>query len=263
MKKLLTLLFAAALSSVALAQTSVTFTVMVDVTDYVAGGATIAANGLRVGGTFGALGATSNGLTMADWNPTDTGSAMTNMGNNVWSKTITFPATAVGQNLLFKFVNGNWGTNEGTADTSIAADGCGLNDGSGNINRLAVIVPIPLTVKYCWDKCFQCDGSSPIIVSGVRGLSSTIKPFSVYPNPFKGEMSISYENTRSSKVSVEIVNLLGQTVKSLYNGQQASGVQELVWDATSNNGVKVPFGTYFVRQVVDGKTSVKKVIYNR
>ena len=76
-------------------------------------------------------------------------------------------------------------------------------------------------------------------------------------------MSISYENTRSSKVSVEIVNLLGQTVKSLYNGQQASGVQELVWDATSNNGVKVPFGTYFVRQVVDGKTSVKKVIYNR
>ena len=57
MKKLLTLLFAAALSTVAMAQTTVTFTVMVDVTDYVAGGATIAANGLRVGGTFGALGA--------------------------------------------------------------------------------------------------------------------------------------------------------------------------------------------------------------
>jgi hypothetical protein len=104
MKKLLTLLFAAALSTVAMAQTTVTFTVMVDVTDYVAGGATIAANGLRVGGTFADLGATSNGLTMANWNPTDTGSAMTNMGNNVWSKSITFPATAVGQPLLFKFV---------------------------------------------------------------------------------------------------------------------------------------------------------------
>jgi len=39
MKKLLTLLFAAALSTVAMAQTTVTFTVMVDVTDYVAGGA--------------------------------------------------------------------------------------------------------------------------------------------------------------------------------------------------------------------------------
>ena len=49
MKKLLTLLFAAALSTVAMAQTTVTFTVMVDVTNYVAGGATIAANGLRVG----------------------------------------------------------------------------------------------------------------------------------------------------------------------------------------------------------------------
>ena len=262
MKKLLTLLVAATLSTVALAQT-VTFTVMVDVTDYVTGGATIAANGLRVGGTFADLGATSNGLTMANWNPTDTGSAMTNMGNNVWSKSITFPATAVGQNLFFKFVNGNWGTNEGTADTSISADGCGVNDGSGNINRRVTIVPIPLTVKYCWDKCFQCDGSSPIITSSIRNLTQSIKPLSVYPNPFNGEMNISYENARSSKVSVEIVNLLGQSVKSLYNGQQAAGQHELVWDATANGGAKVPFGTYFVRQVVDGKTSVKKVIYNR
>jgi len=263
MKKLLTLLFAAVLSSVALAQTTVTFTVMVDVTDYVAGGATIAANGLRVGGTFADLGATSNGLTMANWSPGDAGSAMTNMGNNVWSKSITFPATAVGQNLLFKFVNGGWGSNEGTADTSIAADGCGVNDGSGNINRRVTIVPIPLTVKYCWDKCFQCDGSSPIITSSIRSLTQSIQPLSVYPNPFNGEMNVSYENTRSSKVSVEIVNLLGQSVKSLYNGQQAAGQHELVWDATSTAGAKVPFGTYFVRQVVDGKTSVKKVIYNR
>ncbi len=263
MKKLLTLLFAAALSTVAMAQTTVTFTVMVDVTDYVAGGATIAANGLRVGGTFADLGATSNGLTMANWNPTDTGSAMTDMGNNVWSKSITFPATAVGQNLFFKFVNGNWGMNEGTADTAIAADGCGVNDGSGNINRLVPIAPLPLTVKFCWDKCFQCDGSSPIITSSIRSLTQSIKSLSVYPNPFNGEMNISYENTRSSKVSVEIVNLLGQSIKSLYNGQQTAGQHELVWDATSTSGAKVPFGTYFVRQVVDGKTSVKKVIYNR
>jgi len=266
MKKLLTLLFAAALSTVAMAQTTVTFTVMVDVTDYVAGGATIAANGIRVGGHFGTLGATSNGTPMLDWNPTDAGSAMTDMGNNVWSKSITFPATAVGQPLLFKFVNGTWGPtgdNEGRdADTLIFSQGCGVSDGS-NINRSVTIVPVPLTVKYCWNRCFQCDGSSPIITSSIRSLTQSIKPLSVYPNPFNGEMNISYENTRSSKVSVEIVNLLGQSIKSLCNGQQTAGQHELVWDATSTSGAKVPFGTYFVRQVVDGKTSVKKVIYNR
>jgi flagellar hook assembly protein FlgD len=94
-------------------------------------------------------------------------------------------------------------------------------------------------------------------------LTQSIKPLTVYPNPFNGEMNISYENARSSKVSVEIVNLLGQSVKTLFNGQQAAGPYEMVWDATATNGSKVPFGTYFVRQVVDGKTSVKKVIYNR
>jgi hypothetical protein len=273
MKKFLTLLVAAALSTVALAQTTVTFTVMVDVTNYVAGGATIANNGIRVGGTFGALGATSNGTPMLDWNPTDAGSAMTDMGNNVWSKSITFPATAVGQPLLFKFVNGTWGTpdplvgdNEGrNADTLILSQGCGVADGSNppNINRSVIILPVPLTVKYCWNRCFQCDGSSPIIISSTRSLTQSIKPLTVYPNPFNGEMNISYENARSSKVSVEIVNLLGQSVKTLFNGQQAAGPYEMVWDATATNGSKVPFGTYFVRQVVDGKTSVKKVIYNR
>ena len=253
MKKLLTLLFAAALSTVAMAQ-SITVTFMVDVTNYTT---PIVPSGIRIAGNFQDHGATTNGVLMPNWSPTDSLSAMTDLGNGVWRKVVQFPITALGDSLEFKFVNGSWGANEGAATLAT----CGVDDNNGGLNRSGPIVPI--TVKYCWNECTQCDGSSPIITSSIRSLTQSIKPLSVYPNPFNGEMNISYENTRSSKVSVEIVNLLGQSIKSLYNGQQTAGQHELVWDATSTSGAKVPFGTYFVRQVVDGKTSVKKVIYNR
>ncbi|MFM8514612.1 MAG: FlgD immunoglobulin-like domain containing protein [Bacteroidota bacterium] len=254
MKKLLTLLVAAILSTVALAQTNITVTMMVDVSNYTV---PIVPAGIRIAGNFQDHGATTNGVAMPNWSPTDSLSAMTDMGNGIWRKVVQFPITALGDTLNWKFVNGNWGANEGAQSLS----SCGIGDGFGGFNRSGPIVPV--TVKFCWDECTQCDGSSPIITSSIRSLTQSIKSLSVYPNPFNGEMNISYENARSSKVSVEIVNLLGQSVKSLYNGQQAAGQHELLWDATANSGVKVPFGTYFVRQVVDGKTSIKKVIYNR
>jgi hypothetical protein len=139
---------------------------------------------------------------------------MTDMGGGVWRKVVNFSITALGDALEWKFVNGNWGAKEGDSTLSF----CGTSDGFGGYNRLGPTVPV--TVKFCWNQCTQCDGSSPIIISSVRCLPQSIRPLSVYPNPFNGEMNINYENARSSKVSVEIVNLLGQLVKSLFNGQQ-------------------------------------------
>ena len=109
MKKILILGLAALTSVMAYGQVDVTF--QVDVTDYVAAGNAVAANGLRVGGNFATAGATNGTLAMADWSPTDTGSAMTDQGNGVWSITVTFPSTAIGGTTYYKFVNGNWGTN--------------------------------------------------------------------------------------------------------------------------------------------------------
>ncbi|NDD50405.1 MAG: T9SS C-terminal target domain-containing protein [Flavobacteriia bacterium] len=74
MKKMLTLGLAALTSVMAYGQVDVTF--QVDVTDYVAAGNAVAANGLRVGGNFATAGATNGSLAMADWSPTDTGSAI-------------------------------------------------------------------------------------------------------------------------------------------------------------------------------------------
>jgi hypothetical protein len=53
-----------------------------------------------------------------------------------------------------KFINGNWGMNEGTDPlNTIVSGGCGVDDGSGNINRTLVIPAAATTLTYCWDAC--------------------------------------------------------------------------------------------------------------
>jgi hypothetical protein len=155
----------------------VTVTYKVDITNYLAGGATLSANGIRVGGNFADQSATVGASSIPNWTPNDANSAMTDLGNNIWSIAITYPTASVGATQNYKFVNGDWGTNEGTDPANtIASGGCGIDDGGGNINRTLTIPASDTTVLYCWDQCAAaCE----------TGSIGEINKFEVktYPNP--------------------------------------------------------------------------------
>ncbi|MFM8837040.1 MAG: hypothetical protein ACKOHH_00235, partial [Bacteroidota bacterium] len=119
----------------------------------------IASNGMRIGGNFADAGGTINGIPVSWWNPTSPECAMQSLGNSLWTTEVVFPTSALGSDVLFKFVNGNWGNNEGTAVTSIATNGCGFNDGGGNFNR-RITLQRGIDLIYCYDSCTNCDGSS-------------------------------------------------------------------------------------------------------
>ena len=255
---MLTLGLAALTSIMAYGQVDVTF--QVDVTDYVGAGNAVAANGLRVGGNFATAGATNGSLAMADWSPTDTGSAMTDLGNGVWSITVTFPSTAIGGTTLYKFVNGDWGMNEGTDPAcTIASDGCGVDDGSGNINREIVVPSANGTVlRYCWDACYQCDGSGASI-----GLDETaVSGLSVYPNPANGPVAIAFTAKASSNATINVFNVLGQRVNS-FDAAVFAGKNEIRWNLDAANGSMVANGNYLVEVVVDGEKSIQRVAGSR
>ena len=258
MKKILTLGLAALTSVMAYGQVDVTF--QVDVTDYVAAGNAVAANGLRVGGNFAFAGATNGSLAMADWSPTDTGSAMTDQGNGVWSITVTFPSTAIGGTTFYKFVNGNWGTNEGTDPAcSIVTDGCGSDDGSGNINREIVVPSGNGTVlRFCWDACYQCDGSGASISVDETAVSG----LSVYPNPANGPVAIAFTAKASSTATINVFNVLGQRVNS-FDAAVFAGKNEIRWNLDAANGSLVENGNYLVEVVVDGEKSIQRVAVSR
>jgi hypothetical protein len=246
MKKIFTLLLAgAAFMSV---QAQVTVTYKVDVTNYDTNNI-IAANGVRVGGNFAALSATAGGNSMVDWSPSDANSAMTDEGGGVWSIEVTYPAESIGEEQLFKFVNGDWGTNEGLDGSQIAADSCGIDDGSGNINRTFIIPEYPTTLTFCWDSCAQCDGSEAVL--GIGTVASPVVS-SVYPNPFDGSFTVSAAQ-HGGIANITIMDLSGRLVASVA-GQGRSNVNI----AAESFGMES--GLYLVRvTTVDGSESIVKV----
>ena len=256
MKKTLTLA-AALVASAAFAQVTVTY--KVDITDYLAAGATLCANGMRIGGNFAAQGATAGTNAMVDWSPSNQYSAMTDEGSNIWSIAVTYPSTAVGATQLYKFVNNDWGTNEGTAGTTIATDNCGVDDGSGNINRTLVVPTANAAFLFCYDACFQCDGSSPNL--STRELS--LNNLTVSPNPAADYTKVAFSTRKAGDVSVRVLNLLGQEVKTLAAGSLEAGNHSFVWNLDANNGGAVEMGTYLVEIVANGVKSAEKVFVTK
>lgn len=249
MKKTLTLA-AALVASAAFAQVSVTY--KVDITDYLGAGNTLGANGMRVGGNFADQTATVGGNAMVNWSPSDANSAMTDEGNNIWSITVDYPASAVGLQHFYKFVNNDWGTNEGTDPAStIATGGCGVDDGAGNINRTITVPSANAAFLYCFDACLQCDGTSPVLSIE----KNEVVALTVSPNPTTGAVSLEFSARAAGFAGINVVNILGQSVMSFERAVEA-GVNTL------NADLNVANGTYFVEVTVDGAKSVKRVVVN-
>jgi hypothetical protein len=252
MKKTLTLA-AALVASVAFAQVNVTY--RVDMSAYLSSGQTIDSSGVKLGGTFGDMGATNSaGSAMTNWAPGDMVNALYPIGNDVWEMVVTYSSSSIGTQQLYKFVNGNWGTpgiaNEGGSTSTIATAGCGIDDGSGNINRTLDIPASNITLNFCWESCNQCDGSAALTSSEVN-----VEALSVSPNPTTGAVSLEFSARAAGFAGINVVNILGQSVMSFERAVEA-GVNTL------NADLNVANGTYFVEVTVDGAKSVKRVVVN-
>jgi len=78
-----------------------------------------------------------------------------------------------------------------------------------------------------------------------------------YPNPFNPETQIRIELSVGQDIKIGIYNLLGEKVKSLYNGFTPAGTFTFNWDAKNNSGITLPAGIYFV---LVSSHEVRKVI---
>ena len=213
MKKMFTLLSALFIGAMATAQVTVTF--QVDVTNYVAGGATLDGTGMRVAGTFSGRQGTVGGSAMADWSPTVLTSAMTDNGNGIWEIVVDFPAAVVGDTLLYKFVNGNWGM--GMNEGNPALGNCGVGDGFGGFNRALAIPVTNQTKLYCYDSCYSCAGS------GVGLNENVVTNLEVSPNPATDIVTFKF-NSNANTAEIVLFDLSGKVVatKSVVTGAENS-----------------------------------------
>ena len=84
-----------------------------------------------------------------------------------------------------------------------------------------------------------------------------------FPNPFNPSTRIAYELPENSAVEIVIFNNLGQRVKTLLNGQQEAGRQQVVWDGTDDAGIAVGSGIYFYRISAETNQMTRKMMLLR
>ena len=84
-----------------------------------------------------------------------------------------------------------------------------------------------------------------------------------FPNPFNPSTEIRYSLSHSGMVRMDVVNVLGQKVKTLVQLEQPIGHYQVTWDGTTDAGTAVSSGVYFYRLTTEGFSSVRRLVLIR
>ena len=80
-----------------------------------------------------------------------------------------------------------------------------------------------------------------------------------YPNPFNPNTKISFDLPKSSKVKLQIVDINGRGIANLLSNSLDSGTYNVNWNGTSDSGVNMSSGIYFIILNVDGSILTQKL----
>jgi len=96
----------------------------------------------------------------------------------------------------------------------------------------------------------------PYIVTGIQTPVSSFS-FTVYPNPAADNFTISFELAKAENVTIQVKNMLGQTVEYLGTKSMSSGKQQ--YEYTRDN---LSSGVYFITLSAEDFSATQKLIIN-
>lgn len=103
-----------------------------------------------------------------------------------------------------------------------------------------------------------CNSQAQVIAAcATVGIDEAVagSGFSIFPNPFTGQLSIEFNLPQASMVSIQIFNAMGARVAELHHGQLPAGQQQFTWHADD-----LPKGMYFCRVQFDRQLTTQKLI---
>lgn len=98
-----------------------------------------------------------------------------------------------------------------------------------------------------------------------EAMSATAQPpadeiqVRAFPNPFNPSTQIEFHLHAPAQVKLQIFNLNGQLVRTLFNGQLPSGSHHRTWRGTNHEGQPVASGTYLYRLQVDARMTTGRL----
>ncbi len=113
------------------------------------------------------------------------------------------------------------------------------------------------SIKYLPNYNVSLTGN--IIISGVNGIAEnlTVEEFSLsqnYPNPFNASTTLRFSIDRPQKIKIEIYDLMGKSVMSVFNGIVSNGEHSIIIDAAALSS-----GSYFCVLSGESKRILRKM----
>jgi len=126
--------------------------------------------------------------------------------------------------------------------------------GEGEIKLVSAIVvgedasQMNVTIKWAGA------GLTNATLPSVFALSQNI------PNPFNPTTEINYALPKASSVRLEVLNVLGQVVRTLVDEFQTAGTHSIEWNSADDSGNRVASGVYLYRIQAGEFSETKKMI---
>ena len=105
-------------------------------------------------------------------------------------------------------------------------------------------------------------GTNPIdnTIGNLRGVPKKYVLEQNMPNPFNPSTSINYHLPEDTHAKLVVYNVLGQEIRELVKGDQASGYYTVVWNGKDNLGRQVASGIYAYRLIAGVFVSSRRMV---
>ncbi|MCB2231653.1 S8 family serine peptidase [bacterium] len=84
--------------------------------------------------------------------------------------------------------------------------------------------------------------------------------YDAYPNPFNPTTTIQYDLPQNAHVRIDVFNVLGQHVSTLFDAEQTVGHYQVEWNGKSSSGESVASGVYLYRLTTPEFSDTKKMM---
>jgi hypothetical protein len=97
----------------------------------------------------------------------------------------------------------------------------------------------------------------------VPGTPEVVRLLPPFPNPGGSSFTLSYALPAQADVRLGLFDLAGRQVQSLDLGIQATGIHRVTWDVVSQDGRRIPSGTYLLRLQANGQERTERLVVLR
>jgi hypothetical protein len=122
-------------------------------------------------------------------------------------------------------------------------------------DSLGLLMTLPVSVGQV-----TVSGLTPVDPETVGELPREFQLCQNFPNPFNSSTIIYYSLARGTEVRLEVLNIIGQSVRTLFSGYQPVGGYSMAWDGRNDCAQSVGSGIYFVRLVTDTRSDYVRAV---